>query len=552
MTPLKRYYNLLKLDKKDVYQIIFYAAFAGLISLSLPLGIQAIINFIQGGQVSVSWIVLIIMVTLGVALVGILTLMQLRITENLQQKIFVRASFEFAIRMPKMRYDALYDQYAPELANRFFDTLTIQKGTSKLLLDFSTALLQILLGIVLLSLYHPVFIIFGILLLGILYFILKFSYAEGIQTSLKESKFKYKGAYWLQEIARNRTTFKSTTGHDYALHRNDKIVGEYVGTREKHFGILKRQFSQLILFKVLITAGLLSVGGYLVLSQQMNIGQFVAAEIIILLVMNSIEKTITGLETLYDVVTAVEKIGQVSDLELDDENAAKQIQVQDGLTLEAEEVCFRFPEADKNALKNINLKITPGEKVFISGRNASGKTTLVRLLSSHLQPTSGIFYVNESNLNKADANQYRALTGVVLQGETPFEGTLLENITLNNPEINDERVKWALQHTGLAHFVKTLPLGLDTRITPQGRQLTASVARKILLARAIAKKPGILFLEDPTESMDEESARHIIDFLFAPENNWTVVVSSVNNYWMERCNRHIEMNDGTIITDSKL
>ncbi|KOS06565.1 ABC transporter ATP-binding protein [Flavobacterium akiainvivens] len=552
MTPLKRYYNLLKLDKKDVYQIVFYAAFAGLISLSLPLGIQAIINFIQGGQASVSWVVLIIMVTLGVALVGILTLMQLRITENLQQKIFVRASFEFALRMPKIKYEELYDQYAPELANRFFDTLTIQKGTSKLLLDFSTALLQILLGIILLSLYHPVFIIFGILLLVILYAILKFSYEEGVQTSLKESKFKYKGAYWLQEIARNRATFKSTTGHDYALHRNDKIVGEYVGTREKHFGIMKRQFSQLILFKVLITAGLLSVGGYLVLNQQMNIGQFVAAEIIILLVMNSIEKTITGLETLYDVVTSVEKIGQVSDLELDDEKAAKQISGENGLTLEAEDVCFRFPEADKNALKNIKLKIEPGEKVFISGRNASGKTTLVRLLSSYLQPSSGIFYVNESNLNKADSNQYRALTGVVLQGETPFEGTLLENITLNNPEINDERIKWALEQTGLTQFVKTLPLGLDTRITPLGRQLTASVARKIILARAIIKKPGVLFLEDPTEAMDEESAKKIIDFLFAPEHKWTVIVASVNNYWKERCNRHIEMNDGTITTDIKL
>jgi ABC-type bacteriocin/lantibiotic exporter with double-glycine peptidase domain len=552
MTPLKRYYNLLKLDKKDVYQIIFYAAFAGLISLSLPLGIQAIINFIQGGQVSVSWIVLIIMVTLGVALVGILTLMQLRITENLQQKIFVRSSFEFALRLPKIKYEELYDQYAPELANRFFDTLTIQKGTSKLLLDFSTALLQILLGIILLSLYHPVFIIFGILLLAILYAILKFSYEDGVQTSLKESKYKYKGAYWLQEIARNRATFKSSTGHDYALHRNDKIVGEYVGTREKHFGIMKRQFSQLILFKVLITAGLLSVGGYLVLNQQMNIGQFVAAEIIILLVMNSIEKTITGLETLYDVVTAIEKIGQVSDLKLDDEKALKQIQAQDGLMLEAEDVCFRFPEADKNALKNINLKITPGEKVFISGKNASGKTTLVRLLSSHLHPTSGIFYVNENNLNKADGNQYRSLTGVVLQGETPFEGTLLENITLNNPEINDERVKWALQHTGLTQFVKSLPLGLDTQITPLGRQLTASVARKIILARAIVKKPGVLFLEDPTESMDEDSAKQIIDFLFAPEHNWTVIVSSVNGYWKQRCNRHIEMNDGTIINDVKL
>ena len=129
MTPLKRFYNLLELDKKDIYQLFFYAIFAGLVSLSLPMGIQAIINFIQSGRVSASWIVLIVLVVVGVALVGILSLMQLRITENLQQKIFVRSSFEFASRLPKIKPEALHDLYPPELDNRFFDTLTIQKVT---------------------------------------------------------------------------------------------------------------------------------------------------------------------------------------------------------------------------------------------------------------------------------------------------------------------------------------------------------------------------------------------------------------------------------------
>ena len=141
MTPLARFYSLLELDRKDILQIFYYAVFAGLISLSLPLGIQAIITFIQSGRVSASWIVLIIVVVLGIALAGILTLMQLRITENLQQKIFVRSSFEFAARLPRINFTK-HGQYPPEVANRFFDTLSIQKGTSKLLVDFSAALLQ--------------------------------------------------------------------------------------------------------------------------------------------------------------------------------------------------------------------------------------------------------------------------------------------------------------------------------------------------------------------------------------------------------------------------
>ncbi|WP_116789622.1 peptidase domain-containing ABC transporter [Flavobacterium psychrotrophum] len=552
MTPLKRYYNLLKLDKKDVYQIIFYAAFAGLISLSLPLGIQAIINFIQGGQISVSWIVLIIMVTIGVAFVGILSLMQLRITENLQQKIFVRSSFEFAYRMPKISFKGMHNHYAPELANRFFDTLTIQKGTSKLLLDFSTALLQIILGIILLSLYHTVFIIFGLLLLGLLYAILKLSYNEGVETSMKESKYKYKQAYWLQEIARNRNSFKRKDGMEYALDKNDHLVGDYVGFREKHFSVIKRQFTQLIVFKVLITAGLLSVGGYLVLSQQMNIGQFVAAEIIILLVLNSVEKTITGLETLYDVLTAVEKIGQVSDLEIDEQKSLQPIDSTHGVILETEEVTFRYPDAEKDALRNVSVKINPGEKVFVSGRNGSGKTSLLRILSGYMHPTSGIFYVNENNYNKTDSDQYRSLAGIVLQGETPFHGSLYENIKFKDASITDADVRWAIDKMGLSGFVKDLPKGLDTSVNPDGRQLTASVCRKILLARAIAGRPKVLFLEDPTESMDNESAREIIDFLFDPKHNWTVIVSSVNDYWKQRCDRLIEMEKGTIVTDTKI
>jgi ABC-type bacteriocin/lantibiotic exporter with double-glycine peptidase domain len=553
MTPLKRFYNLLKLDKKDVYQIIFYAAFAGLISLTLPLGIQAIINFIQGGQVSISWIILIIMVTLGVALSGLLSLMQLRITENLQQKIFIRSSFEFALRLPNISFKEMYNNYPPELANRFFDTLNIQKGTSKLLLDFSTALLQMGLGVILLSLYHPFFIIFGVLLFALLYAIFKFSFDEGLHTSLKESKYKYKAAYWLQEIARNTNSFRKARNFDYALDKNDRLVGDYVGFREKHFNIIKRQYTQLILFKVLITAGLLSVGGYLVLSQQMNIGQFVAAEIIILLVINSVEKIVIGLETLYDVLTAVEKIGQVSDMEIEKVTPMpKKISIEKGITLEAEDISFSYPEADRETLKKINLKIQPGEKVFISGKNGSGKSTLVRLLAGYLHPASGALFVNENNFSKTDKNEYQVHTGVVIQGETPFEGTLEQNITFNDPTITDETLKWAIDAVGLSAYIKKLPLGLDTQIYPDGRQLTSSVTRRIMLARAIVTKPKVLFLEDPTDSMDDEKARKIIDFLFAPEHNWTVVVSSVNDYWKERCNRQIEMEKGEIINDIKL
>ena len=550
-TPLQRFYSLLKLDRKDISQIFFYAIFSGLVSLSLPLGIQAIINLIQAGRVSISWIILVLIVVIGVALVGILSLMQLRITENLQQKIFVRSSFEFGYRLPKIKFEALYNQYPPELANRFFDTLTIQKGTSKLLIDFSTALLQIIFGILLLSLYHPFFIFFGVLLAFLLYSIFRFSFEAGLSSSLKESKYKYKVVSWLQEIARNNFSFRKQENFEFALEKNNQLVEEYIYYREKHFKVIKRQFTQLIGFKVIITACLLLIGGYLVLNQKMNIGQFVAAEIIILLVINSVEKIIIGLESLYDVLTSVEKIGQIVDLKMEEPREENSDYCFTNLSIETENLKFKYPEATDDVLNNINLKIEPSEKIYLEGINGSGKSTLIRILAGFIQPTSGSFFINDDTYRKIDVAQYRSQISTITHGETPFEGTVLENITMNNPSISNEDIKWAIESVQLGSFIKTLPEGLETKIFPDGRQLSSSNAQKILLARSIVNKPKILFYEDPLDKMDEEASKEIIDFLTNSSNQWTIIVSSKNNYWEQKCSRKITLQNGKIIADLK-
>lgn len=551
LTASQRLTNLLKLDRKDILQVFFYAIFAGLVSLSLPLGIQAIINLIQSGRVSVSWIVLVFIVIIGVALVGVLSLMQLRITENLQQKIFIRSSFEFGVRLPKIKSEELYDKYPPELANRFFDTLTIQKGVSKLLVDFSSALLQILFGILLLSLYHPFFIFFGVFLILLLYIIFKFSFLSGLNSSLKESKYKYKVVSWLQEIARNNFSFKKAINFDFALTKNDKLVSEYINYREKHFNVIKRQYTQLIIFKIIITAGLLLIGGYLVLNQKMNIGQFVAAEIIILLVINSVEKIIIGLETLYDVLTAVEKIGQITDLEIE-ETSSKNIDFcYTNIQLAAENMCFKFPDSTDFIIEKINLTIEQSEKIYLDGLNGSGKTTLIRVLAGILQPTSGSLYINDDTYRKIDLDQFRTQISTIMIGETPFEGTILENITFNNPLISQEDLKWAIESVKLGDFIKSLPKGLDTKISPEGKQLSSSNAQKILMARSIISKPKILFYEDALDKMDFDAAKEVIDFITSNTNPWTLIVSSKSDYWKTKCNRIIQMSNGKIINDSK-
>jgi ABC-type bacteriocin/lantibiotic exporter with double-glycine peptidase domain len=335
------------------------------------------------------------------------------------------------------------------------------------------------------------------------------------------------------------------------LSKNNELVNGYLEYREKHFSVIKRQFIQLIVFKVIITLSLLLIGGFLVLNQQMNIGQFVAAEIIILLVINSVEKIIVGLETFYDVLTSVEKIGLITDLKTEETAENESNYCFTNISLETENVKFKFPDSNDNVIENINLKIEPSEKIVLEGENGSGKTTLIRLLSGLIEPTYGSFFINDDTYRKIDLNQYRSHIGTIIHGETPFEGTIRENLTFNNPHISHEDIKWAIESVKLGSFIKSLPNGLDTKIITDGKQMSSSNAQKILLARSIINKPKILFYEDPLDKMDEKTATEIIDFIMNEKNNWTVIVSSKNDYWKQKSTRIITLNDGTIISDSK-
>ncbi len=541
LTATQRLTGLLQLDRKDIKQIIFYAIFAGIVSLSLPLGIQAIINLIQGAQMSTSWIILVILVTIGTVFVGALQLMQMRILENVQQKLFTRSSFEFAYRFPKIKMSELSDYYPPELANRFFDTLTIQKSLSKILIDFPAAILQIIFGLLLLSFYHPFFIIYGVLLIFLVYLVFKFTAQKGLDTSLDESKQKYKVAHWIQEVARTITSFKLSGQTSLALEKNDKLVLEYLRARESHFKILVLQFMQMIGFKVLVTGGLLLIGGILVLNQQMNIGQFVAAEIIILLVISSVEKLITGLESIYDVLTSLEKIGQVVDKELEPQEGDLILEEETPLIVELKDVSY------KGIIKDVSLILEPGQNYIIQGLQGSGKTTLLRLIAGIFEPSSGDIFINDRSLKSIHLNHYRSYVGQSLNEESPFEGTLKENITFGDTSISEKQINWAIEKTGLSDFIKMQDKGLQTIIYPEGRQIPYTISKKIVLARSIIRKPKLLILKDPLDHFSESEAEKLIQFLAGKEHPWTLLVVSQNPKWKQFCHNHIIVKKGSII-----
>lgn len=548
LNPVQRFIRLLEVDRTDIVYVYLYAIFNGLINLSLPLGIQAIINIISGGQVSTSWIVLVIFVIAGIALTGGLQVLQLSITERLEQRIFTRASFEFAFRIPRIRLESVHKYYVPELVNRFFDTLSVQKGLSKILIDFSTATLQIIFGLILLSFYHPFFIAFGLALVLIIYVIFRFTGPQGLQTSLKESKYKYEVAHWLEEIGRAMGTFKLAGSSDIAIEKTDGLVSKYLDARETHFRILIKQYIHMVSFKVIVAGGLLIMGSLLVINQQINLGQFVAAEIVILLVISSVEKLILSMETIYDVLTALEKMGAVTDLPLEKEEGIDfmELDTGKGMSVDLNNVNFTYPENRAENLSGIDLDIHSGERICISGFSGSGKSTMMQLIAGLYQDFEGSINYNNIPLGNLNLTKLRSYIGDSLHEEKLFKGTLLENITLGRPSVTMKAVLNAAEHVFLIDFIKDQVNGLNTVLDPEGKNLQGSILSKIILARSIVCQPRLLLITDHMDRLDPSERLKIMDFLVDKKNTWTLVIISNQAEIASKCDRVVLLQDGRI------
>lgn len=549
LTPLQRLFRMLSADRKDIGYIYIYAIVIGIISLTLPLGIQAIIGLVSGGLAFSSVYVLITVVILGVTVSGILQIYQQTLVEILQRRVFAKAAFEFTYRIPRVKSEALLNAYAPELMNRFFDILNVQKALPKVLIDITAALIQILFGIILLSLYHPYFIAFGLLTISIVTFVVYLNAAKGMETSLAESKYKYKVAQWLEDIARTLYAFKSAGSTNLPMQKMDYLVNNYLKYRKKHFKVLMILYGNALFFKAFITGLLLILGTSLVIDRQISLGQFVASEIIIVLVVNSVEKLISGTDTVFDLLTAVEKMGHVTDLPLE-RSTGLNIDFHEndkGLDIQLKNVNYRYPDGDKYVLKNLNLRINPKESICITGTNGSGKETLLKILSAIFTDFEGAITYNGISIRDVKLDSIRDAIERNLALDAIFDGTLLENIAMGRSSVKFSDIQWALDNLNLNDFIAELPDGLNTPMIAGGKRFSESFIAKISVARCVVEKPKLLMITDIYRELHKAERLKTIAFLTDKSNPWSLLTISNDPMVMAACDKVIVLNEGEIV-----
>lgn len=543
--PLNKLLGLFVIEKENISIFLIYALIISLLYLAIPLSAQILVNTIAAGILLQPLILISVSVLVGLLFLGLLRALQLFITEVIQRKVFAKVSLDVSKKIPQIQQKYLGEIYAPELINRFFDVVTIQKTLTLILLEVPAAFLQIVIGLILMGIYSPLLILFDTLLIVAIIAIAILGH-NGLKTSIKESSSKYRVAYWLEELARCQTGFKMKGAPDYLVKETDNRILDYLDHRKKHFKVLIKQYSASFIIEAFATASVLAIGGWLVINGQLSLGQLVASELIILMILTALDKIVQKLESWYDLLTAIDKVSHITRFDSERDNGIPVKKKDKGAEIICENLVFSY-RPDKIIFDKINFAIEPGSRKSLVGVSGSGKTTLAYLISGLHEPQEGDIFFNGSSTKALNLTSLRKSIALVSDFNEIFSASVRENITLGRPEITEEQLDKVVELVHLERDFRQYPEGIETKLLSEGRNISLGQRQRILLARAIIDSPQLLILDEAFGGMDEMTKIKIIEKIFSPEQPWTILnishdaeVVSRTNYIYLLENRHIK------------
>lgn len=536
-------------ESRDLWVAVIYSAAVGVLSLVLPVATQSLVNTISFGMLLQPLVWLAVFVFMALVFSGTLYLLRMWVVEIIQRRVFVRIAQQVVDRLLRVRIDAYDRRYGPEIVNRFFEVVTVQKAGATLIVEGLTVFMELFVGMAIMALYDPILLAFDVLLFGAILVILFPLGANAVRTAVKESKAKYSLVAWLEEIARNPITFKSGWAAKMAVERADALTGEYLTSRSKHFRIIYRQAIGAAFLQAVGMAALLGVGGYLVISNRLTIGQLIASELIVSAVLAGILKFSKQLETFHDLLAAVDKLGYFDELPLE-EAGRERLPASGGASIRLRNVSYSYGDIRGNTLDGVDWEIPAGSRIGLTGRTGGGKSTLLDILFGLRSPLSGALELDETDSRNVGLADWRTSAALIRNPEV-FDGTIAENLRLGHKDLTTNDLRDALRTAGLWEAIQVLPDGLETRLTSAGRPLSQGQMIRLMLARAIVHQPRLLLIDEALDQIEDPiECSQLVERLVDRRNPWTAVISTRRTEVLERCDGVFSLESGKLICQS--
>ncbi len=541
LTPWARTWALVRTEKQDLAVTVVYSVAVAILSLALPVATQSLVNTVAFGTVLQPIAVLTILVLAATMAAALLQGLRFWVVEMVQRRLFVRLAHEVADRLLRVRSEFFDRQHGPELANRFLEVVTVQKTVALLLVDGLSLGMQALIGMLLLAAYHPYLLAFDLALILMIVLVMVVLGRGGVRTSIGESHAKYEVLGWLEEIARHRSAFRSRTADGYARGRTEGLVGRYLRERASHFRILLRQVGGAFLLQAFATSALLGVGGWLVIGGQLTLGQLIAAELVVGMIVSSVAKFGKSLESFYDLQAAIDKIGHLTSLPVERTSGEAVEGASGPASVRLRGVGFGYPGQPELFSTSIT-EFAAGDKVGIHGSSGSGKSTFLDLLLALRDPSRGSIELDGAGYRELRLADLRDRI-VLVRDLDVFPGSILDNVRVGN-DAGPLTVRKVIEHAGLIDTIAALPDGLNTRLITGGLPLSPSQTLRLMIARALLTRPRLLLLDGVLDRIEDLQIRGpLVETLFAPDAPWTLVVTTEREDIWQLCDRVFAIRD---------
>jgi ABC-type bacteriocin/lantibiotic exporter with double-glycine peptidase domain len=537
--PMKRLVEALRLERSDVWTVVAFATAVGVLSIVTPAAIEALVNTVAFGAYLWPVIVLAGVMFAFLVLATLLRAMQLYVVECMQRRFFIRTADTFADHFARGEIEAFDGRNPTDIVNRFFEVASVQKALATLLVDGIGVVMITFVGLAVLAFYHPYLLTFAAVMAGLVFFLLFVLGIGGVRSSIDESYAKFDVAAWLEELAKCPHTFRFGRGGELAYRRADDLADAYLTARRRHFRVIWRQTLFAFFLEAVAMTVLLGLGGWLVINRQLTLGQLVAGELIVALVLAAISKSGKYIETFYDLQASLDKLGVIDQLPLERQGGETLPPSSEPMRVVVETRRWTPSQGTRSAEPLRRVEINPGERVAVSGPSGSGKTRLLETLALLRVPAEGLLEFDGLDARSLDRPQTRLQLAYVGQAET-FADTVAENIRVGRSDLSSTDIRRALEMVGLADTVARLPEGVGTPLASDGQPLSANDLSRLSIARAIAGRPRLLLINGMLDRLDLRTCPQLVESLFDRSAPWTLVIVTARDDIKNRCDRTVE------------